>query len=735
MGRDAGPIALNAFTNIAFLGGNWTTLVEQSPGLIQNFTIRGHVQDGSGRIEFAHVPQQSIQRTNLADMVQTFGSEQEHLALEGSPVISAGSNNYNAVQSSNTMNMPLRMNNADVSSECRAFVGYRIFRGRIDTPISSWERVADRIITHTWIDIEWGSQPQGAYRYAIVAVYSGENVSAPSLSNTLGRDWEGTLTLNLATSNGLSVVGAEITLVNNQDPRHAHFARARENMVEIPAIWFGNYTLTIELEGFSVYENKNLEIKNLFVNYATILTQRSVVWEEGFDETTFPKAGWLNIDQDGEKGTSTGAFYGWERVSGINFGGENPWSVSPHSGAGFVWSRSWDGVHLIADHWLITPKIPIDNDIEVLTLSYFARGNRSATVAGNIEILVSRTGTNIGVPVGTVTPVGVVGQSIGDFKVMSRTTVATEWTELLVDLTEFADAEHIHIAFRQRDFETDFIALDSVQLLSGAPATFGTITGIVTNIISGVPLANVAMSVEGSDTVVKTNQQGIFFIQADEGTIALNAELTGYLPFTQQVNVIAGQAVNVNVAMSPPAKISGVVRHKTTNALLGGVLVSIGEGQSMTTVGNGAFEFTGLVAGEYTITAMLAEFEPYASAVQVIVAGQALVYDILLDPVVGEGDFTDLPTITALQGNFPNPFNPVTQIRFDLAQAGNVAIEVYNIRGQRVKTLTNEEWQAGRHTIEWNGTDSNGRIVGSGVYFYTMRVGEYSSTRRMVLMK
>ena len=60
---------------------------------------------------------------------------------------------------------------------------------------------------------------------------------------------------------------------------------------------------------------------------------------------------------------------------------------------------------------------------------------------------------------------------------------------------------------------------------------------------------------------------------------------------------------------------------------------------------------------------------------------------------------------TALHRNYPNPFNPTTTISYDLANDGNVAIDIYNIKGQKVKTLVNDRQNAGAHTVVWNGQD------------------------------
>jgi hypothetical protein len=103
--------------------------------------------------------------------------------------------------------------------------------------------------------------------------------------------------------------------------------------------------------------------------------------------------------------------------------------------------------------------------------------------------------------------------------------------------------------------------------------------------------------------------------------------------------------------------------------------------------------------------------------------------------IVSDFDIENIPTITALIGNFPNPFNPETIIRFSLGNNEHVSIEVYNIRGQKVRSLVNDYMSTGTHQVLWNGTDDYGQTVGSGIYLYVMRAGDYHSTQRMILMK
>jgi len=92
-------------------------------------------------------------------------------------------------------------------------------------------------------------------------------------------------------------------------------------------------------------------------------------------------------------------------------------------------------------------------------------------------------------------------------------------------------------------------------------------------------------------------------------------------------------------------------------------------------------------------------------------------------------------SVTKLNRNYPNPFNPTTNISFSLDKARHVTLEVYNIKGEKVKTLVDSELAADHYRIEWDSRDNTGKIVASGVYFYTMKAGNYQKTKKMILMK
>ncbi len=105
------------------------------------------------------------------------------------------------------------------------------------------------------------------------------------------------------------------------------------------------------------------------------------------------------------------------------------------------------------------------------------------------------------------------------------------------------------------------------------------------------------------------------------------------------------------------------------------------------------------------------------------------------DDGVDNDDQQVAPLMSTLEQNYPNPFNPETSIAYSLKTSGLVSLDIYNVKGQKVKTLINDNQEAGSHTAVWNGRDDKGNNVSSGVYFYKLKSGNYTSTRKMILLK
>ena len=93
------------------------------------------------------------------------------------------------------------------------------------------------------------------------------------------------------------------------------------------------------------------------------------------------------------------------------------------------------------------------------------------------------------------------------------------------------------------------------------------------------------------------------------------------------------------------------------------------------------------------------------------------------------------PDRFALYPNYPNPFNPLTNITYDIKSNSHVKVNIANIKGNHIRYLINEYQFSGTHSVLWNGRDDNGNPVPSGIYFYTMTVNKYRKSNKMILMK
>jgi len=104
-------------------------------------------------------------------------------------------------------------------------------------------------------------------------------------------------------------------------------------------------------------------------------------------------------------------------------------------------------------------------------------------------------------------------------------------------------------------------------------------------------------------------------------------------------------------------------------------------------------------------------------------------------PTAADDEPEMIPSRFGITANYPNPFNPVTTIAFGLDRGSEIRLEVYNILGQRVKTLASGRYEAGPHTVRWDGTDDAGGVAASGIYFGRLSADGRQSTRKMILLR
>lgn len=94
-----------------------------------------------------------------------------------------------------------------------------------------------------------------------------------------------------------------------------------------------------------------------------------------------------------------------------------------------------------------------------------------------------------------------------------------------------------------------------------------------------------------------------------------------------------------------------------------------------------------------------------------------------------------LPDGFYLEQNFPNPFNPETQIAYQISSGNYVTLSIYDLLGRKINTLVSKEQSAGSYTVSWNGTDELGNNVPTGIYLYTLSTGNFTASKKMILLK
>ena len=102
---------------------------------------------------------------------------------------------------------------------------------------------------------------------------------------------------------------------------------------------------------------------------------------------------------------------------------------------------------------------------------------------------------------------------------------------------------------------------------------------------------------------------------------------------------------------------------------------------------------------------------------------------------IGGNSSNGFPIRFTIYPNFPNPFNPTTQIRYDLPKENIVNITIYDVLGRKIRTLMNINQTAGYHSIRWDAKNDMGEDIAAGVYIYTIQTGEFRSSKKMVLLK
>ena len=300
--------------------------------------------------------------------------------------------------------------------------------------------------------------------------------------------------------------------------------------------------------------------------------------------------------------------------------------------------------------------------------------------------------------------------------------------EIAVNFTDAtgAAAAGQSIAFAVSNNGAESITVDGAALAAGASTTV-----TVSTDASGD--ASIALDSEG-DKFAGSTSASVTATTSAENSEGESLDLSASFSVTWDVPVPA-ELADFGGSMTPQSQVilAWAVPSQSNN--LGWEVFRSVDNESFARVGD-------LVAGEGTVN----EFRTYEFLDQDLpVADFAYYYlrqvdydgratrsqtiEVALSPVQA------LPTAMALAQNYPNPFNPETSIRFDIATEANVTVRIFDITGQVVRTLVAGNLSAGSYTELWDGRSDAGLRVGSGVYFYELTAGSFTSMKKMTLVQ
>ncbi|MDX9857550.1 MAG: carboxypeptidase regulatory-like domain-containing protein [candidate division Zixibacteria bacterium] len=276
-----------------------------------------------------------------------------------------------------------------------------------------------------------------------------------------------------------------------------------------------------------------------------------------------------------------------------------------------------------------------------------------------------------------------------------------------------------------------------VAAFSAVPATMagdagGRLNGVLTQKDNGLPVANVALRLVGTDFRAVSDQSGYY-------------EFTNLKPGSYCVVIRHWEFDTVDMIDIPITAGSTTTRDISMVKQKGSLPFLLKIDEDTTSGGiQSVDELLAQVTGVQTyVEAPVWIRVACAPEIPCTVAGipptpepPPACEDAAVDTVRSITEATpQLPVVVELAQNYPNPCNPTTTIRFGLPSPGEVRIDIINILGQVVKRLVRADMPAGYHDVEWNGRNDGGGAVASGVYFYRLIAGKTTLSKKMILLK
>jgi hypothetical protein len=240
--------------------------------------------------------------------------------------------------------------------------------------------------------------------------------------------------------------------------------------------------------------------------------------------------------------------------------------------------------------------------------------------------------------------------------------------------------------------------------------------------------------------IVPTEDAGLALFDGSEWTVyntansGIPTDILISVDWDAEGSILLGtyDAGLVELRLGEPGLVAGIVQDADTGVPIAGVTVTDGRYELAVTAADGYYCFN-KVPNIYNLYFEASGYETAIFETVTVPENAVLQLDVSMQqPTAAQ---PQMPALCSNLSAYPNPFNPTTTIQYSLDAKMNCRVDVYNGKGELVRTLINEEQAAGTHQLQWNGQDSQGKPVASGLYFANVATPQHNTTTRLILLK
>ncbi len=318
------------------------------------------------------------------------------------------------------------------------------------------------------------------------------------------------------------------------------------------------------------------------------------------------------------------------------------------------------------------------------------------------------------------------------------------WAQVNVEVPQNLHGQSVKFGFR---FASDSMVTDDGWyiddvVIGGAVQESFVLTGNVS--LNGGSADLVSTSISFADYAINPKENGDYKAIIPLGAYDINYSLTGYSSESHLIPSIDSNQMIVNDVILDYLNSPENLSHTLQDSILTLTWDFNEDSDDSFTyflleekINTGQWnELIQLTENQHTLILSRADIYSYRVSAIYQEGTSNLSNSVIVDYMTGtDNQINDVNMITELQGNYPNPFNPVTNIAYSIAKATNVKLKIYNLKGQLVKDLINEYQSVGNHKVIWNGRNNQNRSVSSGIYFIRLETKDYTKTSKAILMK